>query len=93
MSPQFTVGTTLGTGMAYLFTQVAAEGVSTSVWTQLGIIGAGVSVFLYQEKKHNGLRREADTARRALDDVKDSRIKELEAEVRGLYERIAKSED
>lgn len=89
MSPQFSFGTALGTGLAFLGQQIVQDGVDPSIWTQAGIIGTGVVVFLYQERKHNGLRREADADRRAEEDKKDKRIRELEEEVRTLYRRLA----
>ena len=90
MTPQFTIGTTLGTAGAFLFSQVGADSIASApVWTQFGIIAAGLAVFQYQERKHTGLRRDADSARKADEARKDKRIEELEAEVRMLYERLA----
>lgn len=92
LGPHFTFGTTIGTSMGIFGQELIQDGISGSLVTQGGIIGAGVAVFLYQEKKHNTLRREADQRVQDDENKKDKRIEQLEQEVRSLYERIAKHE-
>lgn len=97
--PIVTAAATIGASLAITVAQTVDEGLTPSLWTQGAVIVAGVSVFLYQERK---MRREAEASasmRRESDDRASRRIAELEqrieqmlvehaAEVRALNQRI-----
>lgn len=97
--PAFTAVATTGTALGWAIGQAVEGGWSSDLVGTGGIIAAGVSVFLYGEKRRRTEQAEQAAMRRASDEQKDARIAALEervqrmsdehaVEVRALNERI-----
>ena len=84
----FTAVGTVGVSLGVFFNQVANEGIDYSTGENLGIIGSGVAVFLYQERKNKALRDEANVQRRSADSALLEAGKHKDTEIRLLKKRV-----
>lgn len=83
-----TVSATLALA-AFQIVQSAESGSSVDQLAgQATIVGTGVAVFLYQERRRRSEQAAWNKARRESDKAKDARIRELEQRVDRLVDRI-----
>ncbi len=87
-SQALTVGATLGVAGFQLIESVDRNSTTGGVIGQLGVIGAGVAVFLYQERRRKAEQDALNEQRRESDRIKDARIAELETRNASLVDRM-----
>ena len=87
-----TVGATLGVAGFQLIESVDRDTPIGGVAGQLGVIGAGVAVFLYQERRRKADQAELNDQRRKSDEAKDARIRELDAALSDAKHRLTLAE-
>lgn len=84
----FTMGATVASATTYIAQSAVTDGLDPTTGWAGGIVIAGVAVFLFFDRREQVRRKEENSQRRAEDEKKDQKIRDLEAEVQRLNETI-----
>ena len=87
-SQLLTAGVTLGASAAVFVAQLVEDNGEPSVGVQGAIVGAGIAVFVFFDRRERKASQERNLERRAADEAKDARIAELEDRVEHLTQRL-----
>ena len=83
-----TAGATVGASVMLFGFQLVQEDASPSLGLQGILLGGGIAVFVFFDRRERKAAQERNLERREADEAKDDRIKELEDKVDRLTQRI-----
>lgn len=82
------MGATVGSGIGLFAQQLVEDGASPSLAVQGVLLGFGVALFMFFDRRERASIKERNLERREADEAKDRELDQLRTEVRELHERI-----
>ena len=88
-----TAGATVGASAMMIAFQVVQDDANPSIGLQGIMLGAGVSVFVFFDRRERKAAQERNLERREADEAKDAELARLRAQVDSLWQRLADRHD
>ncbi len=82
------MGGTVGASIGIMAQQVVDSGASPSLAVQGVLLGFGIAVYVWFDRRERAAMRERNLERRQADEAKDREIEQLRTEVARLHSRI-----